>query len=287
MSGPSRWPGNALWGLHDGARGRVGGPGALAALLLAAMLLLAGCAAGPAQDAPVERPTASDQSDAERRARVRLELAAAYFANGKPETALDELKLALQTYPNLAEAYSLRGLVHASLGDDALAAENFRRALQLDPRDGGALHNQGWFQCQRGQFALAQQSFETALGLPQYRDRVRTLNARGVCYARNMQWPEAEAALMRAYELDPSNPGTGFSLAEVLYRRRDFERARFYINRVNDTPGAKNAQTLWLALRIEYQAGRESMARVLGEQLRAGYPQSPEATLYDRGRFDD
>jgi type IV pilus assembly protein PilF len=256
-------------------------------LLCAVGVVLAGCAAMPDGNAPRELPTASDQSEAERRARVRLELAAAYFANGKVETALDELKLALQVYPALAEAYSLRGLAYAAIGEDALAQENFRRALQLNPRDGGTWHNQGWFQCQRGQQALAQQSFDAALALPQYRDRTRTLLARGVCYARNNQWPEAEAALMRSYELDPSNPGTGFSLAEVLYRRRDLDRARFYINRVNDTPGATNAQTLWLAARIERQLGRESMVRVLGEQLRTRFPQSPEATQFDRGQFDD
>ena len=248
---------------------------------------MGGCANGPAADGPRELPTASDQSDAERRARVRLELASAYFANGKYDTALDEVKLALQAFPNLAEAFNLRGLAYAALGEDALARESFRRALQLNPRDGGTLHNQGWFQCQRGQFAAAQQDFAAALALPQYRDRARTLMARGVCFARNSQWLEAEDALMRAYELDPSNPATGFSLAEVLYRRRAFERARFYINRVNDTPGALNAQTLWLSIRVEYQLGRESQVRVLGEQLRARFPQSPEATQYDRGRFDD
>lgn len=258
-----------------------------AAAVLALGLVLAGCAGGPAGDASRDLPTASDQSEAERRARVRLELAAAYFANGKYDTALDELKLALQVYPNLGEAHNLRGLTYAALGEEALAQESFRRALQINPRDGSTLHNQGWFQCQRGQYAAAQQDFAAALALPQYRDRSRTLMARGVCYARNQQWAEAEEALMRAYELDASNPATGFSLAEVLYRRRALERARFYINRVNDTPGAQNAQTLWLAVRIEYQLGRESQVRVLGEQLRTRFPQSPEATLYDRGRFDD
>lgn len=284
---PNRAPRRA--GCHSVGRavGRVAGRAAAAAALVAGTWLLTACAGGPAGDAPRELPTASDQSEGERRARVRLELAAAYFANGKYETTLDELKLALQSYPNLGEAYSLRGLTYAAMGEDALAQENFRRALQLNPRDGGTLHNQGWFHCQRGQYAAAQQDFAAALALPQYRDRTRTLMARGVCFARNSQWVEAEEALMRAYELDPANPATGFSLAEVLYRRRAYDRARFYINRVNDTVGAQNAQTLWLAIRIEYQLGRDSQVRVLGEQLRKRFPQSPEATQYDRGRFDD
>jgi type IV pilus assembly protein PilF len=156
----------------------------------------------------------------------------------------------------------------------------------MNPRDGGTLHNQGWFLCQRDRYDEAQAKFSAALAIPQYRDVARTQLARGVCFGRNRQWAEAEAALMRAYELEPANPSTGLNLTEVLYQRGDFERARFYIGRVNDVPANVNAQTLWLALRIERQLGQTSAMRVLGERLRQGFPQSPEAGLYERGRFD-
>jgi type IV pilus assembly protein PilF len=108
-----------------------------------------------------------------------------------------------------------------------------------------------------------------------------------VCFGRNQQWIEAEAALMRAFELEPGNPSAGLNLADVLYRRGEFERARFYIGRVNDTPGNVNPQTLWLAARIEHKLGQASSLRVLGDRLRQGFPQSPEAALFERGRFDD
>jgi type IV pilus assembly protein PilF len=251
---------------------------------------LGGCAGGPGA-LPVEQPTAvataSDQTDAERRARVRLELAAAYFGRGQLETALDETKLALQVKPELGEAYGLRALIYAAMNEDRLAEDSFARALQLNPRDGGTQHNQAWFLCQRGQFAAAQAKFEALLAQPQYRDQARTQLARGVCWGREGRFVEAEAALMRAYELDPTNPSTGLNLAEVLYRRQAWERASFYIGRVNDTPDAVNAQTLWLAARIERKLGRDAAVRVLGERLRQRFAQSPEAALFERGRFDD
>jgi type IV pilus assembly protein PilF len=43
--------------------------------------------------------TSSDQTDADRRARVRMELAAGYFTRGQTSTALDEVKLALAARP--------------------------------------------------------------------------------------------------------------------------------------------------------------------------------------------
>ena len=92
---------------------------------------------------------------------------------------------------------------------------------------------------------------------------------------------------MRAYELEPANPNIGFSLAEVLYQRQAYERARFYIGRVNDMPDSVNAQTLWLAARIDRKLGRDAAVRVLGERLRQVFPKAPETALFERGRFDE
>ncbi len=261
--------------------------------LLVAMITISACAGGPGGPGalPADQPnaitTASDRTDADRRAGVRMELASAYFSRGQLETALDEVKLALQVNPALGEAYNLRALIYGAMGEDRLAEDSFARALQINPQDGAALHNQGWFLCQRDRFGTAQAQFAAALALPQYRDVARTQLARGLCFGRNKQWPEAEAALMRAYELEPGNPSIGINLAEVLVQRQELERARFYIGRINDVPAAANAQTLWLALRIEHKLGRPGNARQLGDRLQERYPQSPEAALYARGRLDD
>jgi type IV pilus assembly protein PilF len=257
---------------------------------------LAGCSTtsttttGPratATEQPKAAGPSTDPVDVERRARVRLELAGAYFSRGQTDTALEEIKRSIAAKPDLAEAYNLQGLIYAALNEDTLAEASFARALGINPRDGQTLHNQGWFLCQRDRFAEAQAQFLAALAIPQYRDVARTYLARGVCFGRNQQWLEAEAALMRAYELEPSNPSAGVNLADVLVRRGEWERARFYIGRVNDTPGNVNAQTLWLAARIEHKLGQASSLRVLGDRLRQGFPQSPEAALFERGRFDD
>ena len=47
---------------------------------------------------------------------------------------------------------------------------------------------------------------------------------------------------------------TAYTLADVQYRRGEYERARFYIDRVNKSADQSNAQTLWLGSRIEYSA---------------------------------
>jgi type IV pilus assembly protein PilF len=263
---------------------------ALAAALLAACTTTSTTSTGgqpPTAEADRGRGNASDDGDAARRARTRLELASAYFGSGQLNTALDEVKLALAADPNMGAGYNLRGLIYGRLGEDKLAEESFRRALQIDPRDADAMQNYGWFMCQRQRHAEAETMFRQALGVPQYRDVPRTMLTQGICQARAGQWMQAEATLTRSYELDPSNPATAVNLAEVLFRRNELERARFYIRRVNANRDLSSAQTLWLAARIEHKLGNRQGVQEFGTQLRSRFPQSREAIAFEQGKFDE
>ncbi len=256
--------------------------------------LLGGCVA--AGSGPVERQvagstrdivTASDEGDAQKRARLRLELASAYFAQGQTTTALDEVKQALAADPKSTAAYNLRGLIYASLNEPALADESFRRALQINPEDPDTLHNMGWTLCQQRRWAESVTQFRAAIAAPMQRDPSRSWLALGVCQARAGDLANAEKSLARSYELDPSNPATAMNLADVLYRRADFERSRFYVKRVNAVPEFVNAESLWLAARIENRLGNARGVEEYGAQLRQRFPRSREAQALERRRFDD
>lgn len=257
--------------------------------LVASLGLLGGCTSAGTTVRTVDVPSgpAEPDADLDRRTRVRLELASAYFAQGQTATALDEVQQVLRFNPSSAAAYNLRALIFARQNDEVQADASFRQALQLAPKDGDTLHNYGWYQCQRRRYDEAQQLFSQALESSGYRGQVRTLLTQGVCRARAGQWPEAERALNQAFELDPANPAVSVNLAEVLYRRNELERARFYIKRVNAQPEQSNAETLWLAARIERRAQNAGALRELGQQLVARFPQSREAAAYERGAFDD
>ncbi len=265
--------------------------GVLCALLAAALAgLLAGCARPLAPEFTgdsKDRVTASDEPDASKRARVRMELAAAYFGRGQMTTALDQIKLAIGADPTISEAFNLRGLIYANLGDDRLAEESFRRALQLNPRDADTMQNFGYFLCQKKRYPESTALFDQALAVPRYADASRTLLTKGVCLAFAGQLAESEASLVRSYEMDPSNPSTAVNLSEVLYRRGDFERARFFVRRVNSVPAIASAQTLWLAARIENRLGNRSGVDNFGDQLRRRFPDARETTDFNQGRFDE
>ncbi len=260
---------------------------------LLVLVWLGGCATttttttGPVSDAAPAAQPASTQADPDRRARVRLELATAYFADGRSDVALEEVNRAIAAEPGFGAGYNLRGLINASLGQDAAAEADFRRALSIDARDTDALQNYGWYLCQHKRFDEANAQFGQVLALPARRDTARTWLTQGVCYAQAGRLEDAEKSLQRAYQLDPSSPIVSVNLAEVLLRRGEPDRARFHIRRVNANPNYVNAQTLWLALRIERKLGNASGVRDFGQQLLNRFPETREAIAFQRGQFDE
>lgn len=258
------------------------------ACLALGLLLLAGCAG--TQQAPADTSanivTESDETPQRRRARIRLELAVGYFEQGRIEVALDEVKQALASDPAYAPAYNLRGLIFMRLNEPRQAEDSFRRALALDAKDGDTLHNFGWLQCQQGRFDESFRALRQALENPLYGGRAKTFMALGLCQSRAGRFEEAEQSLSRSYELDAANPVTGYNLASLLLRRNELPRAQFYIRRLNNTDLA-NAESLWLGIRVEQRLGDRVAMDQLAEQLRKRYPQSREATLLDKGAFNE
>jgi type IV pilus assembly protein PilF len=253
------------------------------------LLALAGCASpssGGEPSASRDIVTESDEPEGRKRARIRMELAIGYFEQGQTNVALDELKQVIAADPSFPDAYNLRGLIYMRLNDNRQAEESFRRAAALNPRDANVQHNYGWLLCQQGRYDESLRAFDVAMANPIYAGRAKTLMAQGLCQARAGRAADAERSLARSYELDAGNPVTGYNLANLLFRRGDFTRAQFYIRRLNNTDLA-NAETLWLGVKVERRLNDRVAMLQLAEQLKKRFPQSREATAYERGAFDE
>jgi type IV pilus assembly protein PilF len=256
---------------------------------LASVALLSGCAVGAGGDPGANKKdivTESDEPEARKRARLRLELASGYFNEGKTTVALDEIKQALTNDPNFGEAFNLRGLIYMRLNDMRLAEDSFRRAIALNPRDANSAHNFGWMLCQQQRFPESFTYFKQALSVPLYGEQSKTLMAQGLCELAAGQKGEAERSLARAYELDASNPIVGYNLASILYDRAEYPRAQFYIRRLNNGDYA-NAETLWLGIKVERRLGDSVALQQLAGQLKRRFPQSREQASYEKGAFNE
>jgi type IV pilus assembly protein PilF len=75
-------------------------------------------------------------------------------------------------------------------------------------------------------------------------------------------------------------------LALLLYKRENFVQSQFYVRRLNNSEMA-NAESLWLGIKVERRLeNREAMAQLAG-QLKKRFPQSQEASAFDRGAFNE
>lgn len=260
-----------------------------ASLAVVLLAVLVGCAS----NAPVSPSTAnadlvteSDEPEGRTRARRHLTLAVLYFNDGKTTIALDALKQSIAADPNWFEAFNLRGLIYMRLNEVPLAEESFRRSLALNPRAASVQHNYGLLLCQQSRAAEAFQMYASALANPVYGDRAKTLMAQGSCQLSNGLRAEAESSFLKSYELDASNPFTGYNLALLLFDRAEYVRAQFYVRRLNNSELA-NSESLWLGVKVERKLSNADAVQQLGAQLKKRFPQSREALAFERSAFNE
>lgn len=257
-------------------------------LLLVGLAGISGCAGVDRSftGSGSETVTASDEPENHRRARIRLELASNYFESGQTQVALDEVKQALAANPAYADAYNLRGLIYMRLDDYEKAQESFRRALAINKGNSGILHNYAWLLCQQKNYEQADEQFEKVMGDPVYKYRTRTLMAQGVCQKRAGNNEKAESLLLQAYQLDSANPIVAYNLSNLAFERSDFQKAQFYVRRINNSELA-NAESLWLGIKVERALKNGVTQEQLASKLNKRFPDSRENAWYEKGAFDE
>ncbi|TCS33284.1 type IV pilus assembly protein PilF [Paucimonas lemoignei] len=255
-------------------------------VIILAAFLAAGCAGTRPPGSDRELPTSSDQTDNQRRARIRLQLAVGYYQQQQLPVALDEIKQALLADPNFAEAYSMRGLIYMDMGEVRLAEDNFLHALRLQPQNPDFNNNYGWYLCQNGRAEQSISYFEAALNNRTYQSPAKALNNAGVCSLRLKKTVEAERYFNEAFRLEPGNVLTNINLARLYFDRGELEKSRFYIARAISAENL-SAEALWQAIKIERKLGDRTAELSLVTQLSKRFPNSTEFAAYQRGAFDE
>ena len=254
-------------------------------VIMSAVLLLAGCVSNQANPQR-ELATSSDQTDSQKRAGLRLQLAIGYYEQRQFEVALDEIKQALHANPNFAEAYSVRALIYMEMGEMSLADENFQHALRFAPNNPDFNNNYGWFLCNNGRAPQSIAYFERTLKNPTYQSPAKALNNAGVCSLKTKDLAGAEKYFNEAFRFEPGNPAANANLAKLNYDRGNYDRARFYVERAAKAE-ILSADVLWLAIKVEHKLGDRAAEASLVAQLRRRHPASPEYAAFQRGAYDE
>jgi type IV pilus assembly protein PilF len=262
------------------------------AMWILAAALVAGCAAdGTHPQVPADEPTldtgtiTGEIGDPRNRAKLRTELATAYYARGNIGVALEELRAAVAADPTYAPAHGAIGVVYMELRELQLAEQSFARALRLSPTDPDINHNYGWFLCQNRREPESIKYFLQAVRNPLYPTPSRSYAAAGQCTMRTKNLKGAEEYFQRALKLDPDDPVSVLQMGQIRYRQGSVDEARRYVSRYNKLVNP-TAESLWLALLIERKAGERVAETGYATQLRRRFPASAEYQALQRGDFE-
>jgi type IV pilus assembly protein PilF len=249
-----------------------------------ALLILTGCQT--AQDiGQALQPNQATDPELERRAAIRVELAANYFQQGSLQVAINEANEAIRILPTFSAAYGMLGLIYMNIREDAKAEENFKRSIQLAPKDPDLNLNFGWFLCQTGRERESMAYFETAARDPLYRSPAKVYQNAGICSRRLAKEGDAEAFLRKGLALEPNNAVIVYNLAEVLLNKGDITNAQVLSERLI-SGFEPTAQTLWLAIRVQRKLGATEQVASYATQLRRRFPESPELKLFLQNRYE-
>lgn len=260
----------------------------LAVVVLGAAWLMSGCVTTSGGASVAAEQAVSQQatsSDAQQRAKVHTELGALYLGAGRFAVAQEEARIAINADANYAPAYNLLALVHMNLRETGPAEEEFQKALRLAPNDPEINNNYGWFLCQSDRVKQSIPHFMAAIKNPLYTTPAKAMTALGICYLRLPDDAAAEDFLFKALRLDPANLEARYWLADIAYRKGRYYDARVLVGELNKLI-EPNAQSTWLALKVERKIGdREGEARY-ASQMRRKFQGTPEYQKFMQGQYE-
>ncbi|MBL8509945.1 MAG: type IV pilus biogenesis/stability protein PilW [Chitinimonas sp.] len=230
---------------------------------------------------------ADEQVNRDEVARLRTELAAAYYARGQYGVALEEVKSALRAKADYALAHNVEGLVYSDLREYDTADKSFQRALSLASGNPDINHNYGWFLCnKREKYADSLRYFGNAIRSPLYANPQKSMQMAGLCALKAGDLKYAEDFLRQSDRAQPDNAQTLLGLAQVAYRNGDIDAARTLLAR-QARVGTPVAEALWLNVRIEHKLNPGGEAENgFAKELKTRFPNSEEARSLAAGRYD-
>lgn len=211
-----------------------------------------------------------------RAAELQVQLAQEYLKRGQLDVARDKLKRALEIDPYSAQAHTVSGFLHESIGDQLQAELHYRRAVELKPKDGGISNNFASFLCRLGRFDESDVLFQTAVADPYYKTPEVALTNAGVCARDGGRLEQAEGYLRDALARKPGYPDALLPMASVLFAREDYLRARAFLQRA-EASAITGPEVLHLGMQIELALGDQRSAKEYRRRLFDSYPRSREA----------
>ena len=188
-----------------------------APVVLAALVLLSGCA------------SKEDEEVRKLRAKATYEQAVRNLTENRLALGMASLKEALQLDPDNAQYHNTLGLVLLNLGRPVEAQAEFQTAIDLDKASPDFQHNLGIALAQQNRLEDAIAAYKKALTFPTYTTPEVAYYNMGEAYIRLRKPQEAQESFRAAIQLEPTMVAAHYGLGLALSQggRKDDAKAAF------------------------------------------------------------
>lgn len=208
--------------------------------------------------------------------RPRLELAAVYLRQDRPERALEALARLFRDDTADAEAWRLAGQAHVRLGDFARADEAFARARSISPRDPGVLVDTALSRLARGDLDAGIGQLQSAAQAdPQ---GIAAELALVAAHLRQQRTHQALAVVDAIERKQPRSALADYLRGRIHLRRGDAAKARASFERAL-LKEPTNYQVVQNLAALDRADGRSDLARARYEALLKADPRATPAML--------
>ena len=210
----------------------------------------------------------------------RLDLAMGYLTRGDHERTRFHLNKAMEVDSSSPAVHDAWALLYQQEKEFEEAESHFRKALSYDPKFTRGRNNYGMFLLNMDRFEDAYDQFlkgSEDLGYPR---RAELFLKVGVTALQLNKLSEAESAFEKALDLDSRMSLAHIELADLAFRRGDYQLAQQRLNQYNSTRNSPTPRGLWLGVRLADKLGNSDAEASQGLALRNLFPDSRENQEY-------
>lgn len=210
---------------------------------------------------------------------ARIALGLEYLETGQWQRARENLELALKYAPHYYRAQNAMAYYFQKVDENEAAEGMYKKALQDSPKNGDTLNNYGVFLCSEQRYDEAITAFLKAIEQPDYYLTSASYENAALCSLDNGDTQQARRYFEKALSHDPYRPKSMLQLAQMKIEFQNYKDARAMLFKFNKRYGYK-ADSLWLLIQLENQAGRLTQADKYADLLKEQFPDSPQYQKY-------
>ncbi len=242
-------------------------------LVLCLCLLVSSCVTST-NVRPINKDLAHDK---------RVDLGIKYLDIGMRDNARRQFSMALELKPKSALAYHGIARVHLANGEIEPAKMAFEKSLKavLEKDRTTVQVSYGKYLLEHGDPERACQYFEQATQDYDYGGRVNALYLAGKCALKRGDLVRVKAAYEHVVNLNSSFVPVLIELADIYFNEGEYAKCRALLNNY-EKAAEPNAQSLWLAIRLEKIFGNKDKASSYALSLKNRFPYSNEYLAYKK-----